>query len=57
MAKCPMCGKILEDAWLKKVGATLMGKSSSPGKGYTRLTSQAAARKRWSKARKKELIT
>jgi hypothetical protein len=58
MAKCPMCGEVLEDAWVKKAGATLMGKSSSPGsKARSREAASSAARKRWKKERKREFIT
>jgi predicted phage gp36 major capsid-like protein len=46
--KCPFCDHILEDAWVKKMGASLMGKASgeSKARGHS-VTSQAAA-KRWS---------
>src|SRR4029077_1777885 len=55
MAKCPYCDHILEDEWLKKVGATLMGKTGGAAKA--RPSARAAAKKRWKKARAKEFPT
>lgn len=45
MARCPFCNEILEDDWVKKIGATLMGKTS--GERKARGTASAAATKRW----------
>lgn len=50
MARCPKCGEILDDAWVKKAGATLMGKSGGANKA--RNNAQAAAKKRWKKEKK-----
>jgi hypothetical protein len=46
MAKCPHCNKILSDEWVKKEGASLMGKSAK-GKSKRRKNAQEAARLRW----------
>ena len=47
MARCPHCNKILEDAWLKKTGAALMGKASGESKSRGSEVTSAAAKKRW----------
>jgi hypothetical protein len=46
MAKCPFGHRILSDAWVKKEGASLMGKSAK-GKAKRRKNAQEAARMRW----------
>jgi hypothetical protein len=52
MARCYHCGKVLKDDWLRKIGASLMGKKGGVTK--KRVTSgRPAAKARWSK--KKEL--
>jgi hypothetical protein len=48
MAKCPFCSKVLSDDWVKKEGASLMGKSAK-GKAKRRKNAQDAARLRWDK--------
>jgi hypothetical protein len=48
MAKCPHCNKILADEWVKKEGASLMGKAAK-GKAKRRRNAAAAARTRWKK--------
>jgi hypothetical protein len=53
MAKCPYCEKILSDEWVKKEGASLMGKAAK-GKAKKRRTASAAAKKRWEKKKKKD---
>lgn len=53
MAKCPFCNHILEDVWLKKIGATLMGKASGVSKA--RSNASSAADERWTQERKREL--
>jgi hypothetical protein len=45
MARCPFCDRVLDDAWVKKAGATLMGRASGASKART--NSKAAADKRW----------
>jgi hypothetical protein len=47
MARCPFCNEILSDAWLKKMGATLMGKASGESKARSSEVTSAAASKRW----------
>ena len=56
MARCPFCDHVLEDNWLKKMGATLMGKASGKSKARSREMTQAAANKRWAKEKKKKKI-
>jgi hypothetical protein len=52
MARCPHCDHILNDDWLRKVGASLMGKKG--GSCKRRATSgKVAAQARW--AKKKQL--
>jgi hypothetical protein len=41
MARCPHCHKILSDAWVKREGASLMGKARS-GRAKARSHEQAA---------------
>lgn len=50
MARCPHCGQILSDYWVKKVGASLMGKTG--GKAKARNNAAAAAKARWARAKK-----
>jgi len=45
MARCPHCHKILSDAWVRKHGASLLGKTG--GKAKARNNASAAANKRW----------
>ncbi len=45
--RCPHCDHILSDEWLKKVGASLMGKKGGAAKARSREQTQAAARSRW----------
>jgi hypothetical protein len=54
MARCPFCNEILEDAWLKKMGATLMGKASGESKARGHGPMKAAAKKRWRKEKLKK---
>jgi hypothetical protein len=51
MAKCPKCGAILSDEWLKKEGASLMGKAK--GKAKRRSNASEAAHQRWAPKKKK----
>jgi hypothetical protein len=46
MAKCPFCQQILSDDWVKKEGASLMGKSAK-GRSKRRKNASDAARQRW----------
>jgi hypothetical protein len=48
MARCPWCQKILNDDWLKREGASLMGKAAK-GKAKRRRNALEAAQKRWEK--------
>lgn len=52
MARCPFCHKILSDEWLKKEGASVMGRSAK-GKRKARDNAKEAAKSRWVKRRKK----
>jgi hypothetical protein len=47
MARCPFCDHILEDDWLKKMGAALMGKASGAAKARSTEMTSSAAKKRW----------
>jgi hypothetical protein len=47
MAKCYHCGKILDDAWLKRQGAALMGKASGEAKARSPEMARKAALARW----------
>jgi hypothetical protein len=49
MAKCPYCKHVLEDSWLKKMGASLMGKTGGASKARSLEATRAAANKRWQK--------
>lgn len=53
MARCPFCNEILEDSWLKKMGASLMGKASGVVKARSREVTSAGAKKRWKKEKDK----
>jgi len=48
MARCPKCNEVLPDEWVKKEGASLMGKAAK-GKSKRRRNAKAAARERWKK--------
>jgi len=52
MSRCPFCGKILPDDWLKAEGASLMGKSGGPAKARSSASASAAAQIGWQKRRK-----
>jgi hypothetical protein len=54
MSRCPFCNHILEDKWLKKQGASLMGKASGEAKARTRDQASAASRVRWDQEREKK---
>jgi hypothetical protein len=55
MAKCPHCQQILSDEWVKKEGASLMGKSAK-GKAKRRKNASDAARLRWDKQLEKQIF-
>jgi hypothetical protein len=55
MAKCPFCSKVLSDDWVKKEGASLMGKSAK-GKAKRRKNASDAARQRWDKKLEKQVF-
>jgi hypothetical protein len=48
MARCPFCNKVLRDDWVKREGASLMGKAAK-GKRKKRHNAAEAAAKRWEK--------
>jgi hypothetical protein len=52
MARCYHCGKVLEDAWLKRQGAALMGKASGERKARSPELARKAALARWEGTRK-----
>jgi hypothetical protein len=52
MARCYHCGKVLDDAWLKREGAALMGKASGERKARSPELARKAALARWEGARK-----
>jgi hypothetical protein len=52
VARCYHCGKILEDAWLKRQGAALMGKASGESKARSPEMARKAALARWEGTRK-----
>jgi hypothetical protein len=54
MPKCPHCGKILSDDWVKREGAALMGKASGRSKARSRAQAKAASRARWDHERDKK---
>jgi hypothetical protein len=47
MARCYHCGKILDDAWVKREGAALMGKASGEAKARSPELARKAALARW----------
>jgi hypothetical protein len=47
MSCCPHCGEALSDDWIKRQGASLMGKSGGKSKARATERMQAAALKRW----------
>jgi hypothetical protein len=49
MSKCPFCGHVLADDWLKRQAASLMGKTKGPAKA--RANAREAADARWERAR------
>ena len=55
MARCYHCGKILSDDWMKKQGASLMGKTG--GEAKARANSREAARARWDREKEKKKKT
>lgn len=57
MSKCYHCGKVLSDDWIRKQGASLLGKKGGTNKARSREQAQAASRARWEKARKKKIKT
>jgi hypothetical protein len=55
MARCPHCHQILSDKWLKREGASLMGKArSGAAKARSKEKSTGAALLRWDQERKKK---
>jgi hypothetical protein len=57
--RCPHCDGILSDDWVKKAGATLMGRASGASKARASKQMKAAAKVRWrgKKKKKKDLST
>jgi hypothetical protein len=49
IARCPFCNEILDDAWVKSQGASLMGKEG--GKVKKRANAREASQIRWAKDR------
>jgi hypothetical protein len=51
MARCPHCNEVISDKWIRKNGASLMGKAG--GRAKARNNASAAAKARWARAREK----
>jgi len=51
MPKCPFCGHVLADAWVKRQGASLLGKARGASKA--RGNARQAANTRWERERAK----
>jgi transposase-like protein len=47
MSKCPSCGKILPDEWIRRQGAALLGRKGGSAKART--NAREAANIRWAK--------
>lgn len=54
IAECPHCKKVLGEEWLKRAGASLMGKSGGRSKARGGTAMSAAAKKRWAKVREEK---
>jgi hypothetical protein len=54
MARCPFCDEILSDDWVRKQGASLMGKKSGENKARTSEIAAAAATQRWKPKKRKK---
>jgi hypothetical protein len=54
MSRCPACGNILPDEWLRSEGAALLGRKGGQNKARTGAKEAARARWRESRAKKKE---
>jgi len=52
MIRCPHCHKVLSEGWLKKIGASLMGRSGGEAKARSEKVARAAAQARWAKQKK-----
>jgi hypothetical protein len=50
--RCPHCGKPLDERWLAKQGASLLGKTGR-GKAKARTNAREAAQARWARAKQK----
>jgi hypothetical protein len=51
MPRCYHCGEILSDEWLKKIGASLMGKKGGKAKSRGKGGARKAANALWAKRR------
>jgi hypothetical protein len=54
MARCYHCGQVLDDEWLRKQGASLMGKKG--GKNKTPDVKAKLVQARWGSKRKKNKV-
>jgi hypothetical protein len=55
MARCPHCHKILSDEWLKREGASLMGKTrTGAAKARSHKVASGAALLRWDQEQRKK---
>lgn len=52
MARCYHCGKVLSDDWIRKQGASLLGRKGGLVKARTSEQAREASRVRWNKVRK-----
>jgi hypothetical protein len=55
MSRCPSCGKVLPDEWIRSEGAALLGRKGGQNKARTNAREAARARWRESRAKKKRL--
>jgi hypothetical protein len=54
MARCYHCGQVLDDEWMRKQGASLMGKKG--GKNKTPDVKAKLVQARWGSKRKKNKV-
>lgn len=53
MSRCYHCGEILSDEWVRKQGASLMGKKGGQAKARSSEQARAANKVRWDRQRRK----
>jgi hypothetical protein len=55
MIRCPFCNEPLDERWLRKAGASLLGKTTGPTKA--RAKARQASLVRWQRVRKAKAAT